>query len=194
MKSIFEQGTFSIYARSRLDEARSTILEHSQFGNRKTTVFISHKHDELDDLKGFLGFLETEYDVKVYIDSRDPYMPEVTSAETAHNIKSRIRQCDKFILLATNAAIKSKWCNWELGFGDAQKYDKHIALFPMKPKNAQDYEYIGSEYMSIYPYISYYDGTECYTNGEHIPKGYYIRQLKKDGNYITPLATWFNNI
>lgn len=195
MVTIFEQGTFGAFSDSRLNEAFSPVSKYSQNGYRRTTVFISHKHDDLDDLKGILGFLETKYNVKVYIDSRDPSMPKTTSAQTAYNIKERIKQCDKFILLATNGAIKSQWCNWELGYGDAQKYDEHIALFPMKPKNTSDYEYIGSEYMSIYLYISYYDGTECYTNGEHIPKGYYVRQLREDGkNHIMPLADWFNNI
>ncbi len=191
MKTIFEQGAFSSYSQVNLNESRSSVLQHSQYGVRKTTVFISHKHDDLEDLKGVLGFLQQTYGVKVYIDSQDPTMPKVTSAETALNIKKRINQCDKFILLATNGAIESKWCNWELGYGDAQKFKKHIALFPMKPKGAYDSTYKGSEYMDIYPYISYFDGTETYTNGQTISRGYYVRRRESDGNYITPLDDWF---
>ena len=161
MKTIFEQGSFQAYSNVRLDEARSSVLAHSQFGTSKTTVFISHKHNELDDLKGVLGFLEHNYNVKVYIDSQDPAMPKTVSAETAYNIKNRVDQCDRFILLATNGAIESKWCNWELGYGDARKFiKKHIALFPLKPKGASDSEYKGAEYMRIYPYISYFNGTD----------------------------------
>lgn len=114
------------------------------------------KHDDLDDLKGLLGFLEQEYGVKVYIDSRDPSMPKITSAQTALNIRERIKGCDKFILLATNGAIKSKWCNWELGYGDAQKFKKHIALYPIKPQGSQNNAYKGSEYMNIYPHIVFF--------------------------------------
>lgn len=191
MRAIFEQGSLYAYSQVRLDESASPILEHSQYGARKTTVFISHKHDDLDDLKGLLGFLEQQYGVKVYIDSRDPSMPKITSAQTALNIRERINGCDKFILLATNGAIESKWCNWELGYGDAQKFKKHIALFQMKPHNTSDYAYKGSEYMNIYPYITYFDGSETYTNGTHIPRGYYVRSQESDGNYITPLADWF---
>ncbi len=193
MKNIFEQGSFRHYSKARLDESRSPIIEHSQFGAR-TTVFLSHKHDDLDDLKDILGFLEQRYGVRVYIDSRDPSMPEKTSAQTALNIKDRIKRCDKFILLATNGAIESKWCNWELGYGDALKFQKHIALFPMKPEGSYDFEYKGSEYMSIYPYICYCDGTEKYTSGEPISPGYYVRWRDQDGNYIiTPLAKWFED-
>lgn len=192
MRTIFEHGAFNTYSQVRLDESRSSILEHSQDGVAgKTTVFISHKHDDLDDLKGVLGFLQQSYGVKVYIDTQDPTMPKVISAETARNIKQRIEWCDKFILLATNGAIESKWCNWELGFGDAQKFKKNIALFPIKPKGAYNSEYKGSEYMKIYPYISYFDGTETYTNGDTIPRGYYVRWHESNANYITPLGDWF---
>ncbi|MBR3975471.1 MAG: toll/interleukin-1 receptor domain-containing protein [Clostridia bacterium] len=195
MIKIFEHGAFSTYSQVRLDESRSSVLEHSQYGVRsKTTVFISHKHDDLEDLKGILGFLQQRYGVKVYIDSQDPSMPPTTSAETALNIKERIKQCNKFILLATNGAIESKWCNWELGYGDAQKFKKNIALFPMKPKGAYDSAYKGSEYMSIYPYIAYFDGTEKYKSGRPIERGYYVRTHEKDGNYITPLVDWFNDV
>ncbi|MCD8179855.1 MAG: toll/interleukin-1 receptor domain-containing protein [Firmicutes bacterium] len=194
MKTIFEQGSFREYSQVRLDESMSPVLKHSQYGVRQTTVFISHKHDDLEDLKGILGFLELKYGVKVYIDSRDPSMPKITSAQTALNIRERIKDCDKFILLATNGAIESKWCNWELGYGDAQKFKKHIALFPMKPQGTYDSSYKGSEYMDIYPYIAYYDGTETYTNGEPIARGYYVRRQEANGNYITSLADWFNEI
>lgn len=191
MKTIFEQGSFEKYSYVRLDESMGTILAHSQYGaTKKTTVFISHKHEDLADLKGILGFLENSYGVKVYIDSQDPTMPKLTSAKTAINIKERIRKCDKFILLATNNAIDSKWCNWELGYGDAQKYQDNIALFPMKPKGAFDNEYRGTEYMAIYPYIAFYDGTEKYLDGTPIMRGYYVREKRDNTNYIIPLNEW----
>lgn len=191
MRSIFEQGSLSAYSQVRLDDSRSPILEHSQYGARKTTVFISHKHDDLDDLKGLLGFLENRYGVKVYIDSRDPSMPKTTSAQTALNIRERIKGCDKFILLATNGAIESKWCNWELGYGDAQKFKKHIALYPIKPHGSQNNAYKGSEYMNIYPHIVFSDGTDTYKSGKLIARGYYVWREENDGSYITPLADWF---
>ena len=192
MKAIFEQGYLHRYSQVSLEESRSQVLKHSQYGAAKTTVFISHKHDDLEDLKGLLGFLEQEFNVKVYIDSRDPSMPKVTPAQTALNIRERIIDCNKFILLATNGAIESKWCNWELGYGDAKKFKEHIALFPMKPKDTLDSAYKGSEYMSIYPHITYYDGTETYSGGKPIARGYYV-QHKENGLYsLTPLAEWFN--
>ena len=50
MTGIFESGRFRQYrASTRLDDARVPIMESSQYVKRPTTVFLSHKHDELDD-------------------------------------------------------------------------------------------------------------------------------------------------
>lgn len=93
--------------------------------------------------------------------------------------------------MATNGAIDSKWCNWELGFGDAQKYDRHIALLPMKPEGTCDENYKGNEYMRIYPHIVYFDGTEKYDERTTIPRGYYVRTVTKYGYSVTSLDKWF---
>ena len=193
MARIVEQGTFQIYSQIRLDEARSSINKYTQYGTRRTTVFVSHKHDELGELKGVLGFLQTKYGVKTYIDSQDPSMPKMTSVTTATALKNRIKECDKFIFLATNGAIASKWCNWELGYGDAQKYRDHIAIFPMKPKGSYDSAYKGSEYLSLYPYICFSDGTEKYNNGNYITKGYYVVTPENGKLYYQSLSTWLSN-
>ena len=191
MKNIFEQGYFDSYSGVSLDQARGSIpIYHSDYGYRKTTIFISHKHDDLKDLKGLLGYLERMYNAKVYIDSNDPTMPKKTSAKTAENIKARIRQCDKFILLATNAAVESKWCNWELGYGDANKYKEHIAILPLKPKGTTDDNYKGSEYLDLYPHITYYYGYETYDDGSRIKEGFYVFETAQGRSFITPLSDW----
>ena len=196
MKEIFESGSFSQYRNLvNLNESRKITKSFAE-GNgftTKTTVFLSHKHDELLELQDVIGFLQKEYYVQVYIDSKDPNMPATTSGETASRIKQIINQCDRFILLATEGAIESKWCNWELGYGDAQKYKDRIALFPIKPKYSLDMNYKGYEYMQIYPYISYSDGYEKYRNGGCINKGYYVTAFDSDGTKtIEPLSHWFN--
>ena len=93
-------------------------------------VFLSHKHDEQDILQDVVAFLKEE-GVDVYVDWMDSSMPAYTNAETAHSLKQKIKIADKFILVATPNAINSKWCNWELGLGDAAKYKEHIALLPI---------------------------------------------------------------
>src|SRR5690606_7451084 len=108
---------------------QSRLFSLSTTYSLKPTVFLSHKHDDLEDeeeLKGFIDVLE-QHGAKVYIDSLDNTMPEETSGDTAKRIKEIIKYCKNFILLATERAIESHWCNWELGIGDTHKYIEHIA-------------------------------------------------------------------
>lgn len=195
MRQLFERGSFSNYriTDSQLNEVRSETRSFSEGGriSYKTTIFLSHKHSDLEDLKDIIGFLRRYYNVDVYIDSMDTEMPKETSGETAQRIKKIIVECDRFVLLATDAAIESKWCNWELGFGDAHKYRDKIALFPLKEKNSYDYQYKGNEYMQIYPFIAFYDGTEYYNNGEPIERGYYVCYYIQEGTIrIQRLRDW----
>lgn len=115
------------------------------------SVFLSHKHDEKEIIKQAITLLN-KLGVSVYVDWLDYGMPKNTDGSTAKRIKEKIRQNDKFILLATESAIISKWCNWELGYGDAHKYLKNIAIMPITEK--EDNSFSGSEYLQIYPLIT----------------------------------------
>ena len=117
-------------------------------------------------------------------------MPKVTSAITAKKIKKQINLCDKFILLATNDAIHSIWCNWELGYSDAVKPGK-IAIFPMNDTDISEDDYSGNEYMELYPTIVYRDGTTRYNNtGEIITSGLYLRKKKDSGYTLKKFEEW----
>lgn len=115
----------------------------------EVTVFLSHKHDEIEEMKDAIALLK-KFGVNIYIDHNDEEMPKLTSGVTAEKLKKKIKENKKFILLATERAIASKWCNWELGFGDAHKYINHIALLVVKEDNTN---WSGSEYLQIYPVI-----------------------------------------
>ena len=150
-------------------------------------VFLSHKHDEQDILQDVVAFLKKE-GVDVYVDWMDSSMPAYTKAETAHSLKRKIKIADKFILVATPNAINSKWCNWEFGLGDASKYKEHIALLPIN-KNYETFK--GAEYLAIYPYIDYEDGSNKYTDGRYIQEGYYVKYRLDNGNkQLIPLKRW----
>ena len=115
------------------------------------SVFLSHSHDDLQkaDVNKVIMILR-KAGVRVYIDSLDSSLPPFTNSETAKKIKEQIKLNKKFVLLASNNAISSKWCNWELGFGDAHKYIQHIALFPLADTPTG---WNGNEYLRIYPRI-----------------------------------------
>ncbi|HLP32514.1 MAG TPA: toll/interleukin-1 receptor domain-containing protein [Bacteroidia bacterium] len=197
---IFEKGHFksSRLQKSFINESlsRTKTFSARTAYETKTTVFLSHKHKDLEELEEATGVIELLEDmgVKVYIDSIDNKMPEQTTGETAYRIKDVIKYCNKFILLATEKAIESYWCNWELGIGDVHKFEKNIAILPVKEKGQYNHQYKGNEYLQIYPRIDYEDGTSRYSNGEIIPKGYYVaKPTNKEGaRIITPLKTWLN--
>lgn len=192
MSSFVKRGHFNQYkiSDSVLNESRIQTRTFCEGGRLtdKVTVFISHKHDDLEDLKGLLGFLRKYYNIDVYIDSIDSNMPATTCGLTAKRIKDIIGKADKFILLATEGAIASKWCNWELGYGDAKKYSRDIAIFPFEDDNK---DFTGSEYMQIYPYIMYYKNSDRYIDGRCVKEGFYVSEIINNQVHITSLSDWF---
>src|SRR5690606_10976096 len=102
-------------ARSRgyvtLNESR-TFSESSS----RTSIFLSHSHNDRALIAQAKTFFEN-LGISIYVDWADETMPEKTSGITAQKIKRQIQKNDKFVLLATNNAIASKWCNWEVGIG-----------------------------------------------------------------------------
>lgn len=195
---MFTRGDFNRYKSSQsltnLNESvrRTRYFSACEKPYGKISVFISHKHDDLDleELKGVIEMLEKECNVVPYIDSMDNKMPDYTCTKTAERLKEVIEFCDKFILLATNSAIESYWCNWEVGIGDVHKYKKNIAILPMQDK---DKLYKGNEYLKLYSSIEYSDGTRTYRSGGFISKGFYVRTPTEENYTITSLQDWLNN-
>ncbi len=179
----------SIISKSKLTSYRNTTRYYSKPINEslrefkaetkynKVTIFISHKHDEIEELDSAISFLK-RFGVEIYVDWLDDEMPRTTSGITANRIKQKIKENKKFIFLATEGAISSKWCNWELGHGDAEKYINHIAVLPIK-NNFSDYS--GFEYLQIYPYIYESDST---------PNSYYLKFPNGD---VKDLENWLKS-
>ena len=172
-------------------KTNSTVLREFKNESKysKTKIFLSHKHDETEQLEGAISFLK-DNGVEVYVDWLDEGMPKTTSGQTAVRIKEKIRENDKFILLATEGAINSKWCNWELGLGDAAKYINNIAILPIK----RDYsDFSGNEYLEIYPYIFNIDSYQ-YFKGEYRVKGNYVIFPSVNGNNkVMLLKDWLRS-
>ena len=150
---------------------------NAETGIPKTCIFLSHKHDELELLRRIISLFRKKYDADVYIDSEDIGMPPFTCEKTAARLKKKIEDCDIFILIATKDAIESKWCNWELGYGDGKKNNSSIAIFPIEQK---DYSFQGNEYLRIYDHIE---------RGE---QGEEFFVVKKGTSTQIPLEKWLN--
>lgn len=197
---IFERGFFDKYKGTSSPQILNESVNRTRSFNSRSiksasgvTVFISHKHNDLDlgELDGVLGMLRT-YNVIPFIDSMDVNMPSETCEATAARIKDVIQFCDKFILLATNKAIESYWCNWEVGIGDVHKYKLNIAILPMKDRVENESNYKGNEYLQLYSSIEYFNGTSYYIDGRSIQAGYYVRTPRSENYTIETLSSWLN--
>lgn len=125
------------------------ILDNTNIqGKLNNGVFLSHKHTDKELVYEVIK-LFNDFNINAYIDWLDDDMPAVTNQDTALKIKEKINSSKKFLLLATEDAINSKWCNWELGLGDAVKYHEHIAIIPIAETNNGNWN--GNEYLQIYP-------------------------------------------
>ncbi|MFV0218651.1 toll/interleukin-1 receptor domain-containing protein [Empedobacter falsenii] len=193
MSYISESQLANYRSRTKTFSADNIVSLNESYSRDKARpmIFLSHKHDEHSILQDVIAFLKEE-GVDVYVVWMDASMPAYTNAETAHKLKNKINVSDKFILLATPGAINSKWCNWELGLGDAAKYIENIALFPINKSNQN---FSGSEYLAIYPRIEYQDGTTKYVGGAYIQRGYYVLYPadKNGSSRLFPLKDWLKS-
>lgn len=151
---IFTKAQFSGLVQNRAgSKSTRTILNETKLLNRSaqtTSIFLSHAHVDKALIEQAVAFFRT-MNINIYVDWMDETMPEKPSGVTASNIKQKIIQNDKFILIATDAAVGSKWCNWEVGIGDAFKalHDK-ICLLPLAENSGH---WTGNEYLQVYPRI-----------------------------------------
>jgi hypothetical protein len=153
--AILTKGEFTSIAQNKagIRGLRGVVNESRMFSKTTSTtsIFLSHSHTDKDVIEQAKIFFEN-LGISIYVDWADKTMPESTNGETAQRIKNQIiSNNDKFILLATNNAVVSKWCNWEVGIADPFKLpNKKIALLPLADNNGT---WIGNEYLQIYPRI-----------------------------------------
>lgn len=125
------------------------ILNKHNSNKQVVTIFLSHSHSDKKLVESTIVILSS-LKVYVYVDWLDSELTFPPSGKTAIKIRRMIKENKKFILLATNEAINSKWCNWELGIGDSEKYIHNIAVIPVADNSGV---WKGNEYLQIYPYI-----------------------------------------
>jgi len=110
------------------------------------SAFLCHSHKDRALAEGLQQLLK-ESGMDLYIDWQDPEMPDQPNRETADRIKNRIAQTDRFIFLATENSMKSRWCPWEIGIADGRKQNDHILLVPTQDARGI---YYGNEYLQLY--------------------------------------------
>ena len=144
-------------------------LEHYQLTNRETRIkdenrrlyykmdkydiFLSHSY--LDkELVYSLVELFNDAGYSVYVDWMvDTQLDRSNvNANTANQLRSRMRNCNGLAYIATANITQSKWCPWELGYVDGNKNGRCAILPVLK---TDDKYFKGQEYLGLYPYIDY---------------------------------------
>ena len=152
--AIFTKQQFESIARIKAGRSglSAVLNENRTFSKTSsiTSVFLSHSHTDRAIVEQAKVFFQN-LGISIYVDWADETMPEKTNGVTATKIKSKILSNDKFVLLATNAAVLSKWCNWEVGIGDVYKlHSDKICILPLADNSSS---WNGNEYLQIYPRV-----------------------------------------
>ena len=119
------------------------------------TVFLSHSSKDNDLVPGAVLVLEN-HGGQVYVDNRDPSLPDSDCVAIAAHLRSVIKQTRKFVMLATPRSKDSKWIPWELGLGDGIHGAYEVALFP-SAESWSEQAWAGQEYLGLYRRIVYGD-------------------------------------
>lgn len=158
----------------------SKLLENRNFDiNKKYDLFISHSFLDKELVEVLYKMFE-ECGYIVYIDWKEEKMQDRNnvSAITAKILKTRIDNCSSLAYIATKNITNSKWCPWELGYGDGKK--GRAAILPILEE--ENNEYKGQEYLGIYPYIDYNSAT----NGKY---EFWVNDPENKNRYNT-LREW----
>jgi hypothetical protein len=115
------------------------------------TTFLAHSSKDDDLVAGAILILEN-HGAKVYVDHKDPSISTSSLPEIGAHLRQVIRECGKFVMLATPRSKESKWIPWELGLGDGIRQHPNVALFPAT-ESALETEWSQQEYLGLYSRI-----------------------------------------
>lgn len=74
------------------------------------------------------------------------------SKASAAVLRERMDSCKTLLFATSSATKKSIWMPWELGYMDA-KTKSRVAIVPIVEDLDADKEFIGQEYLGLYPYL-----------------------------------------
>lgn len=129
-------------------KSADTLLSESFNRSKYSSTFLSYSSKDLALLPAVITILEN-HGASVYMDRKDPRMPEKTSKETAHILRDSIDKCKNFVMFVTPNSNDSIWVPWELGLADGNKSESKVAIFPSVEKS-YEYEWTKQEYLGLY--------------------------------------------
>jgi hypothetical protein len=157
--ALFTEST--IRTRAQIEKQRPTNLYKSnnqilnesvasfdQFKNYD--IFLSHSSKDSELILGVKATLE-DMNYSIYVDwVDDPQLNRSNvNQSTADLLRDRMNASKSLFYVTTDNAELSKWMPWECGYFDGIK--EKVAILPIK-KYSYDNEYVGQEYLGLYPY------------------------------------------
>ncbi|WP_139367958.1 toll/interleukin-1 receptor domain-containing protein [Priestia abyssalis] len=141
-------------------------------------IFLSHAYMDRELILGLRTFfISLGYKVYIdWIDDEELDRSDVTK-ETANKLKGRMGQSKCLLYAITENYVNSKWMPWELGYFDGR--EGKVAVLPLV-KSGTEYEYKGTEYVGLYPYVKDIGSTSA---------SLYVYDDK--GNYVS-LHSWMD--
>jgi len=146
---------------------------HVKTASQRYHIFLSHSHHDADVIENMAAILG-DHANSIYVDWKDASMPAVTNPSTAAAIKLRIKGCKKFMLLATDNALASRWVPWELGIGDLSNGMDNVCIIPVSDPTRT---WSGNEDVGIYSRL------------ETVNNQYYVYAPGRT-DLAVPLGTW----
>jgi hypothetical protein len=128
----------------RIRIAKATLATKT---SAQASVFLSHSHQDRNLIEAGANLLANQ-GISVYVDWLDGNMPAVTSPVTASRLKEKINENGRFLLLATDKSLASRWVPWELGYADGVK-PADIAIMPVLERLSDP----PTEYIGLYPRV-----------------------------------------
>lgn len=144
----FTESNLKTFAAERLIKAANDF-QHSD----KYDIFLSHSYQDAKLISALRDVLK-EKGFTVYVDwIEDGKLDrsKVTSY-TALVLRNRMKCCKCLLYATSDAAGKSVWMPWELGYMDSRTRSR-VAVAPIVKESNKHDEFRGREYLGIYPYL-----------------------------------------
>lgn len=137
------------YSTHSQESYRLIINESNRSSARRAGyVFLSHSNRDKVLARAFVEMM-IKRGTAMYIDLYDSTLSLPPSKEMARQLRDRIKDAKRIILLATqNSVHGSTWCPWEVGVGDG--LGKEVCVAVTKDTNGVTY---GAEYLNLYPML-----------------------------------------
>ncbi|MFY2158400.1 toll/interleukin-1 receptor domain-containing protein [Cytobacillus firmus] len=145
----------SVIQKSYYAKSASTILieSYKAYSPLKTyDIFLSHSYQDAEVILGLKNTLE-ERGYEVYVDwIEDKQLSRGNvNAQTANQIRNRMRTCRSLFFATSDNSSDSKWMPWELGYYDG--FRGKVAILPINNSSYQKDSFEGQEYLGLYNYV-----------------------------------------